>query len=114
MSLINAANGGAMSIYDNGYGKILQDDSSNKWLVSNLTTNDAHNALKLAIAQNLGSSDSVNYDYLINNKTADVNNNIFVNSIVEDIDEYNFIKFTFDNNIDAKFTVTFDGYYDKR
>ena len=48
------------------------------------------------------------------NKTADVNNNIFVNSIVEDIDEYNFIKFTFDNNIDAKFTVTFDGYYDKR
>lgn len=47
------------------------------------------------------------------NKTADVNNNIFVNSIVENIDEYNFIKFTFDNNIDAKFTVTFDGYYDK-
>ena len=48
------------------------------------------------------------------NKTTDVNNNIFVNSIVEDIDEYNFIKFTFDNNIGAKFTVTFDGYYDRK
>ena len=48
------------------------------------------------------------------NKTADVNNNIFVNSIVEDIDEYNFIKFTFDNRNNAKFTVTFDGYYDKK
>ena len=48
------------------------------------------------------------------NKTADVNNNIFVNSVVDDFDEKNFIKFTFDNRNNAKFTVTFDGYYDKK
>ena len=48
------------------------------------------------------------------NKTADVNNNIFVNSVVDDFDEKNFIKFTFDNRSNAKFTVTFDGYYDKK
>ena len=65
MSLINAANGGAMSIYDNGYGKILQDDSSKKWLVSDLTSNNAQNALKLMIAQELTGKESVNYDYLI-------------------------------------------------
>ena len=48
------------------------------------------------------------------NKTADVNNNIFVNSVVDDFDEKNFIKFTFDNRSNAKFTVTFDGYYDRK
>ena len=48
------------------------------------------------------------------NKTADVNNNIFVNSVVDDFDEKNFIKFTFDNRNNAKFIVTFDGYYNKK
>ena len=48
------------------------------------------------------------------NKTADVNNNIFVNSVVEDFDEKNFIKLTFTNRSNAKFIVTFDGYYDKK
>ena len=48
------------------------------------------------------------------NKTADVNNNIFVNSVVDDFDEKNFIKFTFDNRSNAKFIVTFDGYYDRK
>ena len=67
MSLINTANGGAMSLLDDGLNKFLQDDSSKKWLVSDLTTNDAHNALKLAIAQELG-GDSENYDYLIEKK----------------------------------------------
>lgn len=65
MSLINAANGGAMSIYDNGYDKILQDDSSKKWLVSDLTSKDAKDALKLMIVQELTGKESVNYDYLI-------------------------------------------------
>ena len=48
------------------------------------------------------------------NKTADVNNNIFVNSVVEDFDEKNFIKLTFTNRSNAKFIVTFDGYYDRK
>ena len=48
------------------------------------------------------------------NKTADVNNNIFVNSGVDDFDEKNFFKFTFDNRNNAKFIVTFDGYYNKK
>ena len=48
------------------------------------------------------------------NKTADTNNNIFVNSVVEDFDEKNFIKLTFTNRSNAKFIVTFDGYYDRK
>ena len=48
------------------------------------------------------------------NKTTDTNNNIFVNSVVEDFDEKNFIKLTFTNRSNAKFIVTFDGYYDRK
>ena len=47
------------------------------------------------------------------NKIADINDNIFVNSKVEDYDDRNYIKLTFTNKSGAKFTVTFDGYYDK-
>ena len=54
------------------------------------------------------------FEAYLGNKTADTNNNIFVNSVVEDFDEKNFIKITFDNRSNAKFIVTFDGYYDKK
>ena len=54
------------------------------------------------------------FEAYLGNKTADVNNNIFVNSVVDDFDEKNFIKFTFDNRNNAKFIVTFDGYYNKK
>ena len=54
------------------------------------------------------------FEAYLGNKTADVNNNIFVNSVVEDFDEKNFIKLTFTNRSNAKFIVTFDGYYDKK
>ncbi len=47
------------------------------------------------------------------NKIADINDNIFVNSKVVDYDDINYIKLTFTNKSGAKFTVSFDGYYDK-
>lgn len=46
-------------------------------------------------------------------KDADINENIFTNTQVSDKDESNYIKFTFTNKSGVKFTVTFDGYYDK-
>ena len=46
-------------------------------------------------------------------KDADINENIFTNTQVSDKDESNYIKFTFTNESGVKFTVTFDGYYDK-
>lgn len=46
-------------------------------------------------------------------KDADINENIFTNTQVSDKDESNYIKFTFTNKSGVKFTVTFDGYYNK-
>ena len=46
-------------------------------------------------------------------KDSDINENIFTNTQVSDKDESNYIKFTFTNKSGVKFTVTFDGYYDK-
>ncbi len=46
-------------------------------------------------------------------KDADINENIFTNTQVSDKDESNYIKFTFTNESGVKFTVTFDGYYNK-
>ena len=64
-NLIGANAGQNMKVVSKVAGKRLDTDDSKKWLVSDLTTNNAHNTLKLAIAQELGSSDSTNYDYLI-------------------------------------------------
>lgn len=47
------------------------------------------------------------------NVIPDIKNNIFENSSVNDYDDGNCIKITFTNDSGVKFTVEFDGYYDK-
>ena len=121
-NLINASKGGAMSIHDNGYGKILQDDTSKQWIISDLSVDDAtgvnetaKTALKLAIAQELRSSDSTNYDYLI--KKIDklgydstfaeklvniINEKVIGNALVDkDNEYYNIIKTQYGGKINA-------------
>ncbi len=121
-NLINASKGGAMSIHDNGYGKILQDDTSKQWIISDLSVSDntgvnetAKNALKLAIAQELKSSESVSYDYLIkkidklgydsafNDKLVSIiNEKVIGNALVDkDNEYYDIIKTQYDGKINA-------------
>lgn len=115
MNLINAANGGAMSVFDDGLNKILVDDSSKKWLVSDLTSKDATDALKLMIAQELTGKESVNYDYLIgkidtlgyepsfSDKLINIINNKIIGAdrISEDNGYYDIIKNKYEGKITA-------------
>ena len=65
LNLIGASSGQNMKLISKVAGKRLDSDESKKWLVSDLTSKDAKDALKLMIAQELTGKESVNYDYLI-------------------------------------------------
>ena len=65
LNLIGANAGQNMKVVSKVAGKRLDTDDSKKWLVSDLTSNNAQNALKLMIAQELVGDEGDDYDALI-------------------------------------------------
>ena len=65
LNLIGASSGQNMKITDEFGAKILTRDKDKQWLVSDLTSKDAKDALKLMIAQELVGNESDDYDALI-------------------------------------------------
>lgn len=65
LNLIGACSGQNMKVVSKVAGKILDLDESKQWLVSDLTSNNAQNALKLMIAQELTEDEGDDYDALI-------------------------------------------------
>lgn len=65
LNLIGATSGRNMKLVSKVAGKRLDTDESKQWLISNLTSKDAQNALKLMIAQGLTDSEGDDYDTLI-------------------------------------------------
>lgn len=105
-SLIGAANGGSMKVNYSHDDKILMSDENKKWLVTDLTSEDAKNSLKLLIAQEITKSSDTDYDSLVSeiNKLGFeddfekaleniINNSIIGNDrITEDMEYYNILK----------------------
>lgn len=65
LNLIGANSGRNMKLVSKVAGKRLDTDESKQWLISNLTSKDAKNALKLMIAQELTDAEGDDYDTLI-------------------------------------------------
>lgn len=104
--LIGAANGGSMKIDYTDDFKVLMSDENKKWAVTDLTSEDAKNSLKLLIAQEITKNSDTDYDSLLNeiNKLGFeddfekaleniINNSIIGNDrITEDMEYYNILK----------------------
>ena len=104
--LIGASSGQTMKVVDTGLGKPLESDESKKWLITNLTSDEAKESLKLMIAQELSGSGSDDYDVLIetidslgypadfNKKLEDIINNKIIGAarITEDNGYYHILK----------------------
>ncbi len=64
LCLIGAINGGSMKIDPTGYMP-FETDENKKWLVTNLTSEETKESLKLSIAQGITKSENTDYDSLI-------------------------------------------------
>lgn len=122
INLIGASFGQNMKIVSKPAGKVLESEGSKHWLVSDLTTKDAKDALKLMIAQELTENSSDNYDTLIKNintlgytsnfteKLINIINNKIIGSerIEEDNDYYDILNNEYSRIIDNEHICIID------